>query len=412
MKKLISVAAVLVAVTAPVAWAQDAPPPRAFLIEDDEEKQIREIEEALGEILVLDESGMPVMREEMQEILPEGVPLDRINMMLGTFVEVDDDGKFRLTESARPYLPMLKNFLRPEIMERLRKLRTMSPEERKAELQKLLEEQQQEGGNFGMRPREEPRSTPEPRRTNPEPRRVAPRATDGASEGQLDRIERRLARIEELLERTMESHERFLEGRGPNARGERRGLGGLFGRREGRRGLDLGKGLRRARTLADGMRRLSDIATPEDMDLLRRMLSDSGLKLEDLRNRDELFDKMQKSMEPQDMGRMMELFSEFMGTDEGRRFVEELDGMAEDFEGMMNGERGERMGQLMERLEGMLGGEGKALDTLRKLTQGRDRDRAPSAKRDDHHRSTPKRLHRESKRSAPDSGRSKGSRLY
>ena len=80
------------------------------------------------------------------------------------------------------------------------------------------------------------------------------------------------------------------------------------------------------------------------------MLGDSGLQLEDLRDRDQLFDKLQGSMEPQDMGRMMELFSEFMGTDEGRAFVEELDGMAEDFEGMMNGERGERMGQLMERL--------------------------------------------------------------
>ena len=202
----------------------------------------------------------------------------------------------------------------------------------------------------------------------------------------------------------------------PRERGSR-GLGRLFGKRGGSGGgLGLGKGLRRARTLADGMRRLSEIATPEDMDLLRRMMADSGLKLDDLRNRDELLNKLQQSMEPQDLGRMMELFSEFMGTDEGRRFVDELDGMAKDFEGMMNGDRGARMGELMQRLEGMLGkggGNNKMLDTLRKLTQGRDRDREPSARSEEHHRSTPKRLHKDGERpSSPTPRRSSGSRLY
>ncbi|MCA8926232.1 MAG: hypothetical protein KDD82_30775 [Planctomycetes bacterium] len=390
-----------------------AEPQRDFQIDDEEDQQIREVEEALAEVLVLDESGQVVMRAEMQEVLPEGVPIERINMMLGTFIEVDDDGKFRLTESARPYLPMLKNFLRPEIMARLRKLRSMTPEERKAELQKLMEEQQQEGGGFGMRPPEgrgpAPRREPE---AQPAPR-VSPRATPTprAEEGdRLDRIERRLARIEELLERSLEG------GAAPRERGSR-GLGRLFGNRGGSGGgLGLGKGLRRARTLADGMRRLSEIATPEDMDLLRRMMADSGLKLDDLRNRDELLNKLQQSMEPQDLGRMMELFSEFMGTDEGRRFVDELDGMAKDFEGMMNGDRGARMGELMQRLEGMLGkggGNNKMLDTLRKLTQGRDRDREPSARSEEHHRSTPKRLHKDGERpSSPTPRRSSGSRLY
>ncbi|MEZ6183792.1 MAG: hypothetical protein R3F62_02150 [Planctomycetota bacterium] len=391
--------------TASLSMAQEAPQ-RAFQI-DDEEDQIRELEEALGEVLVLDESGRVVMRAEMQEILPEGVPLERINMMLGTFIEVDDAGKFRLTEAARPYLPMLKNFLRPEVMDRLRKLRSMSPEERKAELQKLLEEEQGGGGGFGMRPRETPRSEPAPR-SEPTPRASEPRRQPRSERAparergdlaeQLDRIEERLARIEELLE----------GGFAPRAREQRRGLGRLFGGGEGR-GMDFGKGLRRARTLADGMRRLTDLATPEDMDLLRRMLSDSGVKLDDLRNRDELFKKLQGGMEPQDMGRMMELFSEFMGTAEGRKFVEELDGMAQDFEGMMNGERGQRMNELMQRLEGMLGnGDGKGLETLRKLTQGRDR-RQQQTRKEEHHRSAPKRLHEEQ---GGKNGRSKGSRLY
>jgi len=421
MKKLLSALAIGLGLgLAPASAQEDCPPtpecpcpfgqaegadaeveplgPTVFAIDDDE--QIDEIEDMLNDILVVDETGRIVMSAEAQALLPPNVPQERVQAMLGAFVELGDDGRirFRDREQIKPYLPMLRNFLGQEGFEELRRLRELPPGEREEALQKFLEERQQEqggGGNpFGPGPgpgaeEEQPeprRERPAPReRTRPEPRaerdespreRTAPRRRGRADDERLARLEDRLERIERSLGRI----EGMLEdGAGRRGRGERRRRG-LFGRGPfGDRGLggfgDMG---RRARVWSDGMRRLGEILQPEDMDLLRRTLERMQSQLEpgDLQDRDQLMGKLQDSLDPQDMGRLMEIMSEFIATPEGRAMVEELEGAVARLEERMNSPEGDRLGGALERMEDMFGdGEGRLREGLERLMQGRDRDR-------------------------------------
>src|SRR5688572_29202590 len=91
---------------------EEGPRTIAVAQQDDElAKEIREVEEQLGKLLIVDGSGKLSLRPEVRESLP--VPPERVEIMLATFVEVGQDGKIRIRnpEAVRPYLPMIRQFL-------------------------------------------------------------------------------------------------------------------------------------------------------------------------------------------------------------------------------------------------------------------------------------------------------------
>src|SRR5690606_31818327 len=65
-------------------------------IDDDgtDAQVIRDLEARLNEVLVVEESGRIVLREEFRDSLP--LPADRVQMMLASFVELGPDGKIRI----------------------------------------------------------------------------------------------------------------------------------------------------------------------------------------------------------------------------------------------------------------------------------------------------------------------------
>src|SRR5262245_44622420 len=84
--------------------------------EPDEATQIKELEVRLNEVLVVEESGRVVLREEYKNSLP--FPAERVQQMLGQFCELGPDGKIRVknVDAIRPYMPLIKRFLSPESM--------------------------------------------------------------------------------------------------------------------------------------------------------------------------------------------------------------------------------------------------------------------------------------------------------
>jgi hypothetical protein len=376
---------------------------------EDEAQVIRELEGRLNEVLVVEENGRIVMREEFKAALP--FPPERVEMMLGALVELGPDGKIKVKDpnTIRPYLPMIRRFLSPESMQRLRELQNLPPEERREALQRMFGRgggEEQPAPAPAPTPRPETRPTPTPA---PSPRRVeptpAPRENRGLDD-RLDRLERRFDRLEELLRGN-------LERRGDEREPERRrGLGDLFGRRrerepEGRQGL--GDVRRRMEVWRRGFQRLSEILEPQDFERFGRVLERMRGELEpgDLQDRDALLEKLQGSVDPADMGRFMEIFSEFLATEEGREFAAEVERVIERLESVMNSERGGALGDQLDRL-----GQGELRDQLDRLMRGRgdeergtDRERHQDERRRD-------RAEREAPRHEQPRGLPEGARLY
>lgn len=412
--------------------AQDCPPtpecpcpgalgPTTHEIDDAEDaKALDELELRLQEILVVDENGVPVLRKEFAEGMP--FPADRVQAMLGSFVELDAAGKIKLKdrEAVKPYLPMIKRFLSPESMQRMRDLQNLPPEQRREAMRRMMGP----GGPAPTpTPTPAPTPTPEPRRAEtPRPAetprdRARPRE-DGHVEERLTRLERQLSRIEELLERGLRGGERGDRGdrgdRGADREQPRRGgLGDLFGRRQDDRGL-----LQRAEVWGKGLRRLSELATPEDMEAIGRALGKlrETVGPEDLRDRGALLNKLQDAVDPADIGRLMELFSEFMGSAEGRALAAEIEQLVKRLEQLVDSPEGERMGKALERLEGMLGrGDEKKGDGVREQLERLIRPRGGEERQPEGGRlhrgrgdeSRPERRPTERPRGLPD-----GARLY
>lgn len=403
-------------------------------IDDDDSTDmqvIRELEARLNEVLIVEESGRIVLREEFKEGLP--IPADRVQMMLGSFVELGPDGKIKIRnpEQVKPYLPMIQRFLSPESMEQLRELQKLPPEQRREAMQRMF--------GRGGQAQPAPTPAPQPRPAAPKPEAKPAPAPRGEEEGWDDDgdedeghlhtrperdghfhrepradhehgdddgahehgrtapparagdLDQRMAQLEHRLER-LERALREGQGRHPEAdapRGERRGMLDLFGRGRERRDVfgDLG---RRAEVWRGGLKKLSEIMQPEDfqrlgrtMDRLRGQLG-SG----DLRDRGKLMEKVQESVDPQDIGRFMEIFSEFIGSPEGREFVAEIERVIERLEQLVNSEQGQRLGDALERLGG---GEGDLRERMDQLMRGRDARPRGEGQREEGRREQPRR---------------------
>lgn len=378
---------------------------------------IRELEARLNEVLIVEESGRIVLREEFKEGLP--FPADRVQMMLASFVELGPDGKIKLRNPAqvKPYLPMIQRFLSPESMEQLRELQKLPPEQRREAMQRMFgrggqaepERAPTPGPTPKPEPKPEPKPTPAPRgedegwdegddeghlHTRPgrdghfhrEPRadhdhddhdhgaeghgHAAPGARPGDMDERMAQLEHRLERLERALREGQGRHSHADE-----PRAQRRGMLDLFGRRERADGAErrdpFGELGRRAEVWRGGLRKLSEIMQPDDfqrlgrtMDRLRKQVG-SG----DLQDRGKLMEKLQDSVDPQDIGRFMEIFSEFIATPEGREFAAEIERLIERLEAIVNSDQGKRLGDAFERFGG---GQGDLRERMDQLMRGRD----------------------------------------
>ena len=83
-------------------------------------------------------------------------------------------------------------------------------------------------------------------------------------------------------------------------------------------------------------------------------------------------------LSPEDIGRFMEIFSEFIGTPEGRAFADQVEQSVQRLEEFVNSEQGQRLAKRVEGLQKQFGGnEGELQKRLKDLIQPRrDRDRA------------------------------------
>ena len=359
---------------------------------DDDEQAIIEAEQQLEHMLLVDESGQIVLREEFKALLPEDVPAARIQLMLGSLVELDPQGNFRFRnrEMIRPYLPMLKNFLDQGGIDRLKGMQDLSPEERERALRDMME------GRGAAPP------SPAPM---PGPRAEGLRGAAPSGPGR-DALERRVRELEErlaILERVL----------GDRAERPRRGglfggenQGGLFGNGGGL--TDVGK---RVRVWTAGFRKLGEIMTPEDFELLRDTLQGLDLQPGDLRQPEALMGKLQQNMDPASLGRFMEIFSTFIATPEGRAMVAELERTVAQLEAFVNSPQGKRMAEAMEQLQNRNGeGNQGLMRGLERLMQGRDRRGAEP--RDEHRR--PRTRRHQDAQPQPDRGVNPpaGSKLY
>jgi hypothetical protein len=235
--------------------------------DDDDEafaKQVTEVELGLNQLLLVDEDKKVHVRKEFQESLP--MPPAQVERMLQMAVKVGDDGKIHLRnpEQIRPFLPQIQAFMKNgNLQERLKEFQKKTPEERKAEMQKLLRDQNIPGMPRGEDDDEDdrPRARPAPGRgqDRPGPDRGGPEQDRGRGQDrgpqqdrgrgqdrgpQQDRgrgqdrgdqgeprargtngraLEERIARLEQSVQ-NLERLVRQLADRGGN-RGEREGRG-------------------------------------------------------------------------------------------------------------------------------------------------------------------------------------------
>ncbi|MCW8137549.1 MAG: hypothetical protein KIT58_01440 [Planctomycetota bacterium] len=355
-----------------------------FQVEDTDAEAIRELEERLNEVLVVEESGRIVLREEFKSGLP--FPPDRVQMMLGSFVELGPDGKIKVRnpDTVKPYLPMIQRFLDPQGMERLRELQKLPPDEQREAMRRLMGEETGRSRGAPSRARGAQRSrraaAPAHWSARRAPAEAGTRAREGARRperrprhaGASDReLEGAVARLEHRLER-LERALREGEGRHAQQPQQRRGLFDLFGRgRDDRRSTaspltELG---RRADTWQKGMRKLAEILEPDDFQRIGRTLDRVRKQLDrgDMRDRGKMLEKLQESVDPADFGRFMEIFSGFITTPEGREMAAELERMVERLEGVVNSDRGRRLGDSLDRM-----GQGQLRERMEQLMRGRD----------------------------------------
>lgn len=224
-------------------------PVGSYLIDDDGDDEdigpvIKEVEKGLNELFLVDESKQLRVRKDFREGLP--LPAEQLERMISGFAGVGDDGKIHIKDpdQVRPYLPMMKNFLKRGGVDQLKKMKEdlakKSPEERKAAIQKLMEQ----GRQFGMVPQPEPEDDGkdkkkekrkddgdekrrEEKRT--EERRIIEKKLAGERDGREPRglLEERIAKLEARVEKLTSLLERMMNERGgaparPGERGERR----------------------------------------------------------------------------------------------------------------------------------------------------------------------------------------------
>ena len=389
-----------------LAHAQDCPPtpecpcpsearadgaPTLAIADDAEE--MRQLEAQLNEILLVDETGRITLREEFKTSLP--FPAERLEMMLASFTELGDDGRIRLKnpDMIRPYLPMIRGFLSQGGLDKLRALQDLPPEQRREAMRRLMAEQQgqlrpgqdEERAQPAPRPERRPARPDRPERPDRAERPARPQVGPRADIlERLERIERSVERIERTLRSTLERHGDQLRGEGEGRRlhrGQGRNRGRMLERMlpRGPEGM-----LQRGRTYRDGMRKLMELMGPEDTDTLRKAFRALGgdVKPEDLRDPMALLPKLQESLTPEETVRLMEIFSEFIASPEGRAMAEELDDSVERLEKLVNSPEGQRMLDGMRRLQegrgGARGGErlGERLEQL--IRPRRERDRGAS----------------------------------
>jgi len=391
-------------------------------IDDEDDKVFGEIETQLNALLIVDESGAIVVRKEFADSLP--IPAERVQQMLGQFIELGADGKIHVTdrETVRPYLPMLQRFLGPESMERMRQLQTLPPEQRRDAMRRMFQNPNGPTPTPAPTPAPAPTPRPEPRPTPaPEPRATprAERRPDPRDDDRTRQLEQRLSAVEDSLKRMERMLERSLEQRAARGADRRDGDGRADEDAPRRRGL-LGGGdmMERARVWSRGLKKLREVTQPEDMEAIGRAMARlrEQIKPEDLRDRGALMEKLQESIDPADMGRMMEIFSEFLGTPEGRAMTEEVEKLVARLEEMVNaqdrqgpGGRGLDRGLdgAMERLEELLGRGGEnergLREQLERLVRGRDARPEQRQEQDQrqHGQSGDERLHREGRPEAP-----------
>ncbi len=411
------------------ASAQECPPTGCgeqvgatpWLEVDDEADEIRELEAHLNEILLVDESGKITLRDEYREGLP--FPAQRLEMMLSTFVELGEDGKLRLRnpDMIRPYLPMIRGFFAQGGLDKLRELQKLPPEERREAMRNLFGEGAMPNPFGPPRPdgerRERRVERPEGERPQTRERGRRDEARPGARERQpreellarLERIERSVDRIERMLEE-LGSRGFGARPERERARGRERGPGGFLrrlferdederwnrrrerrerdeGLRERRRFRGMGDMLERGRVWSDGLRRLRTIMEPEDMQALGKALRALGgdLDPETLRDPMALFGKLRGVLTPEETARLMEVFSEFLATPEGRALAEEIEGGVRDLEAFVNSPEGERMLARLRELGERLGDGGELPERLEELIRGRTRRGAEETPRRDGH---------------------------
>ncbi len=424
-------------------------------IDDGADAEIREVEQSLNEILLVDETGRIMLREEFKEGLP--FPPQRLEMMLATFVELGEDGKIRLRnpDAIRPYLPMIRGFLSQGGLQKLREMQNLPPEERREAMRRLFGDGAMPmpfGGGRGERARPEARPEARPgarpradeRRTR-ERRALAERgerrgrAQPGQEERdrpagpradvleRLERIERSVERIERMMERMARGRERGFAGPGAGERERERRPGGFmrrfferfernfdrfergFDRDEPRRerrgpfGGGMGDMFERGRVWNDGLRRLREIMEPEDMRALGKALEALGRDMDprDLRggmNPMELFGKLQGVLTPEETARLMEVFSEFLATPEGRALAQEVEQSVKRLEGVVNSPEGARMMNRLRRLGERMGSGEQLPDRLEDLIRGRDRGRSEADRPHRERAPSSARRHREERR--------------
>jgi hypothetical protein len=372
------------------AGAEDAAPASGPVVQVDDPKAapgdddaaMKELESRLNEVLVVEENGRIVLKQEFAQALP--FPPERVQAMLGSFVEVGPDGKLKLRnpEMIKPYLPMIKRFLSPESMERLRGIQNLPEDQRREALRQMFgqsQPQQEEGP-----PAPAPRARPEPHAApgaSPAPDRPRHEARDedgdededeGGMDERMTRLEHRLDRLERALrDSTERRHSARDEGDREDPLARLRGLFGRGGDEQGRPRMSLAELGHRMEVWRAGLSKLVKLMQPDDLQRLGRALDKLRGQVgpDDLRDRGKLLEKLQDSVDPADVGRFMEIFSEFIATPEGRALADEVEAMVDRLEGVVNSDQGKRLGDALGRL-----GQGDLRDRMERLMRGRDRD--------------------------------------
>lgn len=316
------------------------------------EKLQEELEKALGEFLEWDDSQKRFrMREEMARTLPVPPPMIEgfINRMLD---EKDGQPVFKSRDQFKQALPLLKRFLE-QGEQQIERIPNLDPEEK----EKLLKRARRFKSLF-----EEPKAAPKkPARRLERLKKLAKPnlPTLRPNKALLERIERLEKRVREL---EGELSKRRSQPRNPL----KRGLPGLPA---------VPEALGTAKDFAGALSRLNKIMTKEDWQMFLRNGAQLGkaIKPQDLQNQKELMRKLQSSLEPGDLPRLMEILSEFLETDEGQNLEARAEKIIAALEKFMASEQGKR---LEERLKNL--GKSKAPERFGRLFGKRG---APKEKR-------------------------------
>ena len=126
----------------------------------------------------------------------------------------------------------------------------------------------------------------------------------------------------------------------------------------------FGEFMERGRTWKNGMERLFEIMKPEDMEKVSQALRAMGkdFRPEDLQDQGRMLEKLSQGMNPEEMARMMQIFSEFMGSEEGREMAGEVEEMMKRLDGFSKSPRGKRVQEGLERIQKRFERDGKRIE--------------------------------------------------